>query len=92
MAKHLRITGLVQGVSYRASFEEQARALGLAGWVRNRHDSSVEAVVRGDDQAIERMLAWARRGPPAARVDDVSVSEVQDSEVGEPRFRVLPTA
>jgi acylphosphatase len=48
LAKHLIITGLVQGVGYRASFEARARALKLSGWVRNRADSSVEAIVRGD--------------------------------------------
>jgi acylphosphatase len=57
MAKHLRIAGIVQGVGYRASFEAQARALGLSGWVRNRRDGSVEAMVSGDAQAIEKMIA-----------------------------------
>lgn len=91
MAKHLRITGLVQGVGYRASFEEEARALQLAGWVRNRVDGSVEAVVRGDVQALEKIIAWSRRGPRAAQVRDVSVTDMDDATVNAGRFDVLPT-
>lgn len=91
MAKHLRITGVVQGVGYRASFERQARALRLSGWVRNRSDGSVEAVVHGDAEAVEKILAWSRRGPPAARVSDVAVTEIGDASVEPARFDVLPT-
>lgn len=77
-AKHLRVTGIVQGVGYRASFEALARALKLAGWVRNRTDGSVEAVIAGDDEAVERIVAWARRGPPAARVDRLAVGDLDE--------------
>lgn len=91
MAKHLRIAGLVQGVGYRASFEAQARALQLSGWVRNRIDGSVEAVVRGDAGAVEKIVAWARRGPSAAQVREVSVTEVEDALVQAGKFAVLPT-
>ena len=91
MAKHLIITGLVQGVGYRASFEAQARALKLGGWVRNRIDGSVEAMVRGDTAALESIVAWSRRGPAAAQVRDVSVSEVGDASVPDDRFDVLAT-
>lgn len=69
----LRITGRVQGVYYRASCAEAARQLGLVGWVRNVDDGSVEAVAEGPHEALESFLAWCRRGPPAARVDDVEV-------------------
>ncbi|WP_286757776.1 acylphosphatase [Ralstonia sp. RL] len=91
MAKHLVITGLVQGVGYRASFEAQARALRLCGWVRNRRDGSVEALVRGDNAALEKIIAWSRRGPAAAVVNDVNVSEADDASLPDDRFDVRPT-
>lgn len=76
MAKQLRISGLVQGVGFRYSMVEEARMLGLRGWVRNRRDGTVEAVVDGPPGAVNAILAWARRGPPGARVTDVHVSDV----------------
>ena len=91
MARHLLITGLVQGVGYRASFEAQARALKLKGWVRNRADGSVEAMVRGDAQALDAIVAWARRGPSLARVDEVKVAEAGDDAVPGDRFQVIAT-
>jgi acylphosphatase len=89
--RHLRITGLVQGVGYRVAFEREARAMHLAGWVRNRLDGSVEAVVAGDAASLERIIAWARRGPAAARVDQVVVTDADETQVGE-EFNRLPTA
>jgi acylphosphatase len=88
--KHLRITGLVQGVFYRASFEEQAFALGLIGWVRNRRDGSVEALVHGEEAAVARIIEWARVGPSAAKVETVEVSEAENIQL-EPRFMRKPT-
>lgn len=67
----LRIAGRVQGVWYRASAEKEARRLGLAGWVRNGEDGTVEAVAEGERAALEDFIAWCRKGPIAARVDDV---------------------
>jgi acylphosphatase len=70
---HLVVTGRVQGVWYRASMRREAEALGLAGWVCNRPDGSVEAEATGPAEAIDRLIAWARIGPPAAVVEDVRV-------------------
>lgn len=71
IALHLQIRGRVQGVAYRYSMTREANALGLAGWVRNRHDGSVEAVIAGPEASVSQLLEWARRGPPAAQVDRV---------------------
>lgn len=73
--KRLLITGKVQNVFYRAWFGEQARALGIDGWVRNRADGSVEAVVQGPAERIEAIIAKAHEGSPASRVADVAVSD-----------------
>lgn len=75
-ARRLSIHGRVQGVFYRGWAVETARELGLTGWVRNRRDGSVEALVQGDEAAVERFLALARNGPPAAKVERIAVHDV----------------
>jgi acylphosphatase len=87
--RRLLIRGLVQGVWFRESMRQEALRLGITGWVRNLRDGSVEAVVSGEDQAVERMIAWARRGPDTARVEQVQVT-VADGDFD--RFEKLPTA
>jgi acylphosphatase len=91
LAKHLVITGIVQGVGYRASFMHQARTLQLSGWVRNRIDGSVEAMVTGDAQAVQAIIDWARRGPPSAQVANVTITEVEDALVSNPIFEMRAT-
>ena len=73
---HLVVRGRVQGVWYRGSMQEEAERAGLAGWVRNRPDGTVEAEVEGERTEVDALIAWARRGPPGARVSDVSVDWV----------------
>ena len=75
ITRQLRITGRVQGVGYRMYMVRKARELGLSGWVCNRHDGSVEALVQGAPQAVDGIVAWARRGPPSAVVTDVKISD-----------------
>lgn len=90
---HLRIAGGVQGVGYRAALRSAALANGVAGWVRNRRDGTVEAVLQGAPGAVDAVIAWARRGPPAARVDGLD-SRAADGELDRPYggFEFLPTA
>ena len=72
---HLLIDGVVQGVGYRLSLQREARAAGLAGWVRNRRDGRVEAELEGDPAAVDALIAWAHEGPRYARVTDVTVTD-----------------
>src|SRR5262249_42175324 len=83
----VRVRGLVQGVFYRASTVERAEQLGLAGWVRNCPDGSVELEAEGPDDRIEKLVAWCRSGPPGARVSGVEVEWLAETR-GERDFRV----
>jgi acylphosphatase len=80
------VSGRVQGVWFRESCREQAVATGVAGWVRNRSDGRVEAVLEGAPAAVARVVAWCRTGPGRARVDGVEV--LDEAPVGEVGFRV----
>ena len=73
--KRVRATGLVQGVYYRDTCRRKAAAHGVAGWVRNRPDGSVEAVFEGEPPAVAALVEWARRGPAKARVSRLDVSD-----------------
>ncbi len=88
-SKRLRIYGRVQGVWYRGWAVDEARSLGLSGWVRNRRDGSVEAVISGDEAAVREMVARCWRGPPAARVE--RIEETMEADPGMKGFSQRPT-
>jgi acylphosphatase len=90
IARRLVVSGRVQGVGYRYAMTGAARAMGVSGWVRNRRDGTVEALVQGDEASIERMLEWCRHGPPAARVTGLAIGEV-DVDPVLPTFDSRPT-
>src|SRR5258706_11109278 len=92
--RHLVVTGVVQGVGFRDALCRQATAANIDGWVRNRRDGSVEALLRCEANAVDAVIAWARRGPSAAIVSAVmqreaSANELQSVTSG---FHFLPTA
>ena len=88
MVRHLHIFGLVQGVGFRYHFCEQAQGLAITGWVRNRRGGSVEAMIEGTPEAVEALLAWARRGPALAQVER---GEVGAAEGAFNSFELRPT-
>jgi len=75
ITRHIRLLGHVQGVYFRESMCRKAAALGVTGWVRNRRDGTLEAMLQGDLLAVENLLEWSRHGPSAARVEQVEISE-----------------
>lgn len=77
VAKYLVIRGRVQGVWYRGWTVQAAQALGLVGWVRNRVNGDVEALVQGQRADVERMIDLAWQGPSAARVDTIEIGEAE---------------
>lgn len=79
---HVVITGRVQGVGFRYWVEADAVSRGLAGWVRNRRDGSVEAVFLGEDSAVDAMLAACKEGPVSALVTDVAISDTDETPSG----------
>ena len=87
--RRLVIRGVVQGVGFRYSMAAQARLLGVTGWVRNRRDGSVEAMIAGDAAQVAEMLAWSRIDPAGAAVDEVMVESASGEFSG---FDLLPTA
>jgi acylphosphatase len=89
-AKNLRLTGTVQGIGFRAWMVAQAQRLGVAGWVRNRADGSVEALVAGEPAVVEELLRACRRGPPGAKVTEI-IEELAEPPSG-PGFFKRPSA
>jgi len=80
VARHVTVTGRVQGVFFRAWTQDQAQSLGVSGWVRNTPDGHVEAHVEGDPVAVEQMIERMRGGPPSARVEDLRTWNVEPCE------------
>ena len=88
VTKRLLISGRVQGVGFRFYMERKAREHGVAGWVRNRRDGSVEAMVQGSAEAVEAMIAWARRGPLSAVVAELTITNGSGEYT---EFKMRPT-
>jgi acylphosphatase len=78
----LMIHGRVQGVFFRDSMRAEGQRLGIAGWVRNRHDGTVEAAVQGEAAAVDAIVRWAHRGPQHARVERVDIEPDEGSYTG----------
>jgi acylphosphatase len=76
-AVRIRVRGLVHGVYFRGSLSQLANAENVTGWVRNVADGSVEAVLEGDEDSLDRLVDWVRHGPPGARVDSVQVTKTE---------------
>jgi len=87
----VRVRGRVQGVGYRHACVQQARALGVSGWVRNRMDDSVEALLQGTPEQLARMCEWMREDMPAALVEDMDIAEVAPPFPRFDRFEQRPT-
>jgi acylphosphatase len=83
--RRIVVRGLVQGVSFRAHTQAQARRLRLVGWVRNRADGSVELEMQGPAEQVAQLLSWCRRGPPQARVDELESHELCRRDREDPR-------
>ena len=75
----IEITGHVQGVGFRYAMRAEARRHGVSGWVRNRRDGSVEALLQGEADAVRALVDWARQGPPGARVVEVRAAAAHDA-------------
>jgi acylphosphatase len=90
VARQIRVSGRVQGVGYRVSLQDEASRCGVTGWVRNRRDGTVEALLQGPPAAVEAVIAWARRGPPGARVDGLSDAAAEPDAM-HVRFAMRPT-
>ena len=88
IARKLLLFGRVQGVFFRQWTIDQARALGVAGWVRNRPDGSLEAHLQGEEAAVTQMAARMRKGPARARVDDVMIEDAAPQEIEGFRVRL----
>jgi acylphosphatase len=91
VTRQIRVKGRVQGVGFRAALRHEARRLGVNGWVRNRADGSVEAMLQGPEEIVESLIAWARRGPPGAVVAQMIAAEGDAQEPSYAGFELHPT-
>jgi acylphosphatase len=89
VTKRVVVRGLVQGVGFRFATVREAEGHGITGWVRNRRDGTVEAVLQGPRDAVDRMLAWIETGPDGSRVDGIEVTDTDGEFTG---FGSRPTA
>jgi len=89
IARLLRISGRVQGVGFRFYMQRKAAETGVFGWVRNRLDGTVEAMIEGSPDVVEQMIGWARRGPSSAAVSDLRITETAPQGFAE--FEARPT-
>jgi acylphosphatase len=90
IARHVRVTGRVQGVFFRAWAQGHARELGVSGWIRNCPDGSLEAHFDGEEADVDRMIERMRHGPSDARVEDVTVEEAEPENTGRFELRTSP--
>jgi acylphosphatase len=88
ITRRLQILGRVQGVGFRYYMQRTAQQLGVAGWVRNRRDGSVEAMVHGSPESVAAIIDWAKRGPSGAAVSEVRIAADEGEYAG---FVALPT-
>ena len=93
ITRHLQIEGRVQGVGFRWSLHNKALSLGLCGWVRNCSDGSVEALIRGEQDAVDALTVWAHQGPDHAHVHRVLSNDEPNTEIGDDLkpFQLRPT-
>jgi acylphosphatase len=90
VTRRIVVRGRVQGVGFRYAMVQQAGKLALRGWVRNRRDGTVEAVIQGPVEPVQELVEWARHGPAGARVDGIEVKDEHAGDLGP--FATRPTA
>jgi len=90
-ARRLVIHGQVQGIGYRYALCIEAARTGVTGWVRNRRDSTVEALLVGEAEAVANLIAWSRLGPPGARVSHIEIAAEEPASASYTDFHQLPT-
>mgnify|MGYP006284108861 CR=1 FL=1 len=83
---HVKVSGRVQGVWFRANTKQKAEMLGVTGWIKNTSDGCVEAIFEGDEKLVDEMIDWCNRGPPLAKVKNVDVKS--QNIVGFDKFEI----